>query len=101
MDFLYRFIVLRFVVVEEVDEEGLFLFEVGFYQIEHEGEWYEAKNIDFVGLAILVQIVEQVLLIRQLMVVLKMVQTMPENAIINAGLISIALVGLLPSQVDK
>ena len=56
------------------EEKRLFRLVVRIDQVEHKGERYELKSVDLVILAVLDDILEEVLLIGELMVVLEMVE---------------------------
>lgn len=101
MHLLQTQILLGPVGVEKVDEEGLFLLEGRFHKIEHKGQRHKAENVDLVGLAVFIQIFEQVLLVRQFIVMLEVVQTVPKDAVVYTALIVIVFVALLPPQIHE
>ena len=85
--------------VIEFLEKMLLLFKGGFCEVENEGEGYKLKSIDFIFLAVVVDIFKEVFFVAEFGVVLKVVERLPENTIINAIFILEAFVGLLPSDI--
>lgn len=67
--------------------------------VEDEGEGDELEEVDPVCLAVLEEIVEEAFFIGELVVVLEVVQRVLEDAVVDAVLVLVALVRLLPTQV--
>jgi hypothetical protein len=101
MQFFRMCLNLRLVLVVEVDKENLLLLEVALNQIEHEGQWQKLKGIDFVMLAVLIDVFKEIFLVGELLVVFEVVEGLAKDAVIDAVLILVAFVGLLPAQVDE
>ena len=99
MDVLDELSLPRFVVIVEVDKKGLFLLEGRVDHVEHEGQRHERKNVDFMRFTVLIYIFEEVLLVRQFLVVLQVVQALSEYAIPYAALVFVAFARLLPPQI--
>ena len=86
------FSLLRSVLVVEVHEGSLLLFEAAFREIEDEGQWDELEHVYFVALAIVIKIAEEVLLVGELVMVLHVVQGLLEDAVVYAVLVFEAFV---------
>ena len=79
-------------LVVEVHEGSLFLFEAAFGEIEDEGQWDELKHVYLVAFAVVIKITEEVLLVGELVMVLHVVQRLLEYAVVDAVLVFEAFV---------
>jgi len=91
MDFFVCLVRFGFVGVIEVYEECLILLKRRIYYIEDKGQGHKRKHVYFVVLAVFIDIFEEVLLVRQLLVVFEVVQTMLKNAVGYAALVFVVL----------
>ena len=61
------------VVIEEVEDGGHLVVEVGVETIKHNGHWHKLKRIHLVVLAVVEHVLEEELFVRQFRVVLEVV----------------------------
>ena len=82
-------------------EKILLLFEGRLSKIEYESEWYKIEGIDFIFLAVVIDIFEEVLFVAELGMVLEMIERLSEDAVVDTVLIFETFVGLLPAEIYK
>ena len=88
-------------LVVEREEKVLIDFKAGLCDVEDEGDRNELEYINFIPLAIIIEVFEEVFLVGEFMVILEMIEGLFEDAIIDAVLVFIVFIALLPSQVNE
>jgi hypothetical protein len=88
-------------IVVKCDKAKLVCLKISVERIEDKCDGYIIKGIQFIGFTILKHVSEEVLFIRQLSVILKMIENMLVHFFIGAIFIVISSIALLPLERKK
>jgi hypothetical protein len=89
------------VLIENVQKTVQVVFALSIAEIEDKGEGHNIKDIDFLGFAVFRQVPEEHFLIGEFVMVLKMIERVFKDFVIDTVFILVRLVALLPAKVQE
>ncbi len=98
---IFYFQLLRHVLIKHVQKTVQVVFTLPIAEIEDKGEGHNIKDIDFLGFAVFGQVPEEHFLVGEFVMVLKMIERVFEDFVIDTVFVLVRLVALLPAKVQE
>jgi hypothetical protein len=98
---IFDFQLLWHVFIEKVQKTVQVVFTLPIAEIKDKGQRHNIKYIDFLGFAVFGQVPEEHFLVGEFVMVLKMIERVFEDFVIDTVFILVRLVALLPAKVQE